>query len=901
MARPPRSPPPDPHGPRAEPHLSMPERPTGRLARRPAGAGGERRPGGGGGAPRNAEPYAAYPAHPPYERPYDARAPQDPYAAHDGAYGRHDAYAPEAGAERVPRLRSMRDGGQASRRQRTLPARLGLVLGALLLAVVAAGGAVLMLANPSQQIQARLIAAVEAQTGRRLTLEAPATFTLIPHVGVRLNGVTLSAPPGMTGPPLIRARQLDVSVRLLPLVLREIVLERLVLTDAEIALVVDATGRRNWDFAATEGAPGARLTRLAQARPDANDRGGLPPVLRDFAQNAAGAGGGSGVPLPTRGPSQARQTAEEDQAGGAGQGALRVDDLVLGDVRLVGGTVRYADLRSGLRETVTGIDARVAMRSLAGPLDISGHGTWNGERVAVETRVDTPKALLDGRATQVAVHAAATPASLRYEGSVARPGDTRLAGKLSLDASSALDLARWLGLDLPAAQGFGRTLVQGDVKMQGDRISLDIASLALGLVNGSGTVGVDLGGAKPHVSANLSLSEIDVERFTATNASADSRPDAGAGADLSAASRAWRPGGGGAEGRDAGATARQPATSIEDLLRRDTVMPDATGGARVKGFLQRQGWSNAPFDVSALTLANADARVSVARIVTPKFATGRSQLKIGLKDGALRLDIEDLRLYEGRATGFLTLDATSPPRVAANLLMEDIDVLPLLKDASAFDWLSGKGRLTLALAAVGRSEREIVETLRGRTRLTLANGALNGFDIEARLAGLARGQLSSLERAAGEQTAFSAFAASFDIERGVATTKDLKMTSRVVHVTGAGTISLPPREVDLLVRPKLIAGVGAAPGIGHAPAGAVPGGLEVPVRVAGSWDRPRVTPDLDAALKNPEQVVETIRQIGRNVDKKGLGNALDSLISGKDAAGNPQKPSEVFKKLFGGQ
>jgi AsmA protein len=141
------------------------------------------------------------------------------------------------------------------------------------------------------------------------------------------------------------------------------------------------------------------------------------------------------------------------------------------------------------------------------------------------------------------------------------------------------------------------------------------------------------------------------------------------------------------------------------------------------------------------------------------------------------------------------------------------------------------------------------------------NGAVVGYNVTKLLQSATQGRIPSLERHLAEKTEFSEMAASFTIQNGIATNKDLRLVSPVVRITGAGVASLPDRTMDYTLKPKL---VGAADG----------GGLEIPVKMTGSWDKPVITPDIDGVLKNPEQAIDTIRQIGKQF-QKGDGEAVN--------------------------
>ena len=106
--------------------------------------------------------------------------------------------------------------------------------------------------RPTDYIRREIIARVKAETGRDLIIGGGASFTVFPSLGLRLSGVSLSAPAGMGGEPLLKAANFDVGVRLLPLLRQEIVVDRLELNEPVFSLRVDADGRRSWDMAGVD-------------------------------------------------------------------------------------------------------------------------------------------------------------------------------------------------------------------------------------------------------------------------------------------------------------------------------------------------------------------------------------------------------------------------------------------------------------------------------------------------------------------------------------------------------------------------------------------------------------------------------------------------------------------------
>jgi AsmA protein len=96
------------------------------------------------------------------------------------------------------------------------------------------------------------------------------------------------------------------------------------------------------------------------------------------------------------------------------------------------------------------------------------------------------------------------------------------------------------------------------------------------------------------------------------------------------------------------------------------------------------------------------------------------------------------------------------------------------------------------------------------------------------------------------------------------------------------------------VRPKLVAdlsGQGGARSLA---------GIELPVKITGPWDKPSVAADIGAVVKDPNQVVETVKELGKRLKSKEAKEALRNLLGGasNQDGTSPQKPSEVLKQLL---
>jgi AsmA protein len=168
-----------------------------------------------------------------------------------------------------------------------------------------------------------------------------------------------------------------------------------------------------------------------------------------------------------------------------------------------------------------------------------------------------------------------------------------------------------------------------------------------------------------------------------------------------------------------------------------------------------------------------------------------------------------------------------------------------------------------------------------------------GFDLGGAMGELSEGSIPSFELDPAKRTDFRSLTGTFAIAGGVATNNDLKLDSQHLHASGDGSVDLPQRSLDYTVRPKLVANLGGDGG----DASAI--GIEVPVRITGSWEKPAIAPDIGGAINNPN-TVDAVKQIGKQLKGKNAGEIVDDLF-GKDESGGPSKAEKLLKGLFGGK
>jgi AsmA protein len=119
------------------------------------------------------------------------------------------------------------------------------------------------------------------------------------------------------------------------------------------------------------------------------------------------------------------------------------------------------------------------------------------------------------------------------------------------------------------------------------------------------------------------------------------------------------------------------------------------------------------------------------------------------------------------------------------------------------------------------------------------------------------------------RTAFDTFKASAELNNGVATTKDLNVSSQLLRLTGGGYTNLVTEAIAYEINATVL----------KTPAGAQnAGGLtlaEIPVKIAGTLSRPTVRPDLEAIAR--KRLQQEINKHKGDLENK-LQQQLQNLI-----------------------
>ena len=310
-----------------------------------------------------------------------------------------------------------------------------------------------------------ITAAVEEQTGRKLTIEGAIELQVLPSPRLSVANVRLSNSVGASEPDMVRLDSMQVHVALQPLLSGTIQISSVTLIRPVISLERLADGSVNWAFADALSATTAAGTR----------------------------GGASGPAAPDAGTA-----------------------ISLDGADIINGTVIYRDALGNRTHRIENLDATIVASSLEGPFSAKGALTYQGLKAEFEANLGK---IDPGRAAAVNVSMALPEhdGGASFEGTFDLDGGPSAQGNLTVQAKELAGLVSALAL----ASGGAATLppmlakpmeLSAEITASPDRAEVNDLIVQLGDARLQGTIRADLG-ATVSVDAKFALGRLDLDKF----------------------------------------------------------------------------------------------------------------------------------------------------------------------------------------------------------------------------------------------------------------------------------------------------------------------------------------------------------------------------------------------------
>lgn len=521
-----------------------------------------------------------------------------------------------------------------------------------------------------------------------------------------------------------------------------------------------------------------------------------------------------GAPEKEKIPKKEKDT--EAPAGKAPTIGLPISTLTVGDLSIKNGVVVWVDHSTNTRKEVSDINLTVKDAALDRPVQLAFSAQMDKQPLSVEGSVGPLDKGLEGGEVPLDLSVNAfKELSMRLKGNLENPV---ISPAVNMDIEvaefSPRKLVAALGQSFPIAtadpQALNRVALKAQVKATAENVS--ISSGLLDLDDSKLNFSMQASEfSRPAITFDLNLDKIDLDRYMPPET--EKKSSAGQSAQ------------------------KAPAKKTE----------------------------TAKTDYSPLRRLIMDGQLKIGKLTVSKAKIQDILLKVTAKNGIIKLDPLQLKMYQGGAGGKAVLNVQQDvPKSNLDLNVNNIQINPLLKDVLQKDILEGVTNAKLTLSMIGDDPASIKKSLNGEGKFVFNDGAIKGID----LAGMARNIKTAFD---GEKvterpkTDFTELAAPFSIKNGVVNTPQTSLKSPLLRIIAAGNADLINETLDFRVEPKV---VGTIKGQGDE---TQLSGIMIPVLVSGTFAEPKFRPDLKgAATQELQKKVLESEEVKKLLDKEEL-------------------------------
>ena len=580
---------------------------------------------------------------------------------------------------------------------------LGIALGVLVLLVVALAIALPFLIDPNEY-KPQIIQTVKKQTGRDLSLEGDIGLSIFPWIGLELGKTRLSNAPGFGEKPFVQVDQVGIKVELLPLLRKQVLVDKVVLDGLQLNLARDREGHTNWD-----------------------------DLVEAFGKTD-------------------KKEPEKEKKPGATIGiGVAGFDVKHGDIH-------WSDAMTGSDYHVRELTLRTGNIAKGKPVDLHLGFDMESGKPAVKTRValngnilfDPDKQRLQSRKLVLEAAGLKLSASVDGEQIMQKPSFTGTVQLADFNARKFLAELNIPIYKMADDKVLSRASMQASFSASTNEVALSRLRLALDDSAISGSASAQFA-SLPAVRFDLTLDQIDVDRYLPPPTEDTSK----------------------AKG------AKPTPIKIPVKLLRQL---DAQGKFAIQ-------------NMKALGIRSTDIAIPIAA-----------------KGGLINIGPNTARLYDGRYSGYVSMDARKgAPRYSINEKLTGVQIGPFLKDAGLFDKLDGQGNVSAKITARGLDADDILSTMNGSAAVSLKNGSLSGIDIYETINNKCRAlqqpgaaPIPAPAPSKNQSTPFADFNTTASIVDGVVSNQDLRVHGKLLRINGKGKVDLPRRYVDYIAQINLL-------------------------------------------------------------------------------------------------
>lgn len=682
-----------------------------------------------------------------------------------------------------------------------------ITLASLIILFVIAAVALPMFFNPNDYKPA-ITQLVKKQTGRDLQIPGEIELSVFPWLGVKLGKVELSNAKGFGKQPFARIDNVDVRIKLMPLLKKQVRIGRVELSGLKLDLQRNAQGVTNWDD----------LIKQDKTSPAQQEKPGK-PGKQPLAIASLAVGGINISHASASWNDQQNNQYVQIQDLSLRSGAIESDQPVKLDLASKFKS-KNPEVNGSMELKTTALfslsNNRFSLDGTALTLHLAGN-TLPGSRLDTElvsnhVLLDQNKQTLKIKGLKLAALGAKLHADIEASGLGKNP---RYQVNLASDEFSGKEIARQLDIKLPeTADPNALTRVQLSSKLVGDTQNVMIKPLTLKLddSNLDGYLQVK-NFVKPAIRYQLTLDGINADRYL------------------------------------------PPPTT------------DKTGKAVAPATAASSQALQLPNEL--LRSLNISGDVKVGELQISNTHSTKLFMATKAKEGVIRLYPIKAQMYKGNYSGDIQLDARSnTPQLSMNEHLSNINIGPLLKDLMGNDKVQGVANLYAKLSARGTTPESFRKTLNGNAGFQFKNGIVKGLNIAA----YERTLKAKLEghpepKDTGPlQTDFAEIKGTIQVTNGLAQNKDLGAALPHARIIGKGSANLVKETVDYTVYAKFTSRAEGQSGKTYEQMNKTP----LPIRFSGPLTNPDISVDYKAVLKAEakKRIDEKKAEVKRKLDEQ---------------------------------
>jgi AsmA protein len=512
-----------------------------------------------------------------------------------------------------------------------------------------------------------------------------------------------------------------------------------------------------------------------------------------------------------------KASGKQGEAVGTSDGKLPIESFFVGKFSIVNGLVTYVDQTTGVKKEISDFNLDLIDISLDKPIGVKLSAKLYGKPISLEGLAgpvgkEPGKQDLNLDMTLKALE----ELSIHLKGKIVNPtGAPQIAMDLDIEPISPRKLVAAFGQPFPVKTADPKALdtVSLKVRIEGNAKAISLSKGVLGLDDSNLTF---LAGAKafdkPDIRFDMGLDSIDLDRYLPPKQ----------------------------EG------AIQQGTELKSAAKKSDQQKKTDYGPLRKLVLDGK------IKVGSLKAANVKIQDFMAHITA--------------KNGIINLDPLSLNLYQGSVASKVRLDVSREnPKTQITLDSKGIQAGPLLKDALEREIIEGSLSANMTLGMTGESPDMVKKSLNGKGELKFVDGAIVGIDIANTVRNAAAGVGMGETAAQKPRTDFAELKIPFSADQGIVNIPGANLISPLIRLSAMGDANLVKEVLDFRVKPKVVA---TLKGQGDTQDRS---GLMVPLLITGSFDSPKIRPDLKAMVGGKIPDVEGIKQMLNTKGAEGSG------------------------------